>query len=223
MRASLLFLAAATLAFAQLDNDTITVTASRPAILQPDQVLVAVTVDSAPTASLDDVLALLTGSGVTAANLNSAYSYPLGLPAIQSSHWTFFLNLPWSKLTGTLAALARAQHGVDQNSGFTLSYSVLSAQTSQELQDSQSCAFPALVSDARRQAQAMAAVAGVSVGPIVALFQGSGPQVATPAFAYLAGDFSTVLPARLGLVSYPIASPPVPSTCTLTVQFKLAR
>ena len=62
------------LAFGQLDSNSITVTASRNASLQPDQAVFAVSVQSGISASLDDVLAALQGSGITAANLSSVSS-----------------------------------------------------------------------------------------------------------------------------------------------------
>ena len=68
------FLLSASLAFGQLDSNSITVTASQSVNLQPDQVLFAVYVSTPLTASLDDVLAAVKGAGITSANFSGVYS-----------------------------------------------------------------------------------------------------------------------------------------------------
>ncbi len=72
----------ASLAFAQLDsNSVIVTTTSNSSTLQPDQVLFIVNVNAPLTSSLNNVLAALAGSGITQANLsgssNQAY-FPVG-------------------------------------------------------------------------------------------------------------------------------------------------
>ncbi len=232
MRVFCLLLVAASLAVAQLDDNTITVTASRSVNVQPDQVLILVSVQAAPTATLDDVLALLPGTGVSVANLNSVSSPTLQVPSGplapggQLTNWSFTLAVPFEKLKDTLAALSRAQQALAGNSAgppaaSNLTYYLETLQVSQELQNSQQCAYPALVSDARRQAQTLAGLAGGTLGPILALSQGAG---AVPAYVYdpltRQGDFSQIL----GIISYSgfLLGTPVPAaTCSLTVQFKL--
>ena len=66
-----MLLAAASVCAASLDNNTVTVTANRALSLQPDQVSLYVTVLTAQDAGLDDVLAKLKGTGITAEFLNS--------------------------------------------------------------------------------------------------------------------------------------------------------
>src|SRR5579863_4641627 len=56
------------LAFGQLDSNSITVSASRSTSLQPDLAVFAVTVQSGLSTSLADVIAALQGSGITQAN-----------------------------------------------------------------------------------------------------------------------------------------------------------
>ncbi len=221
MRALCLLVAAASLAFAQFD-DTITVTASRSVNLQPDQVVLTLSLDTPQTAPLDNVLALLAGTGLTAAEVISVSSVSVAPSlAMQITRWTVTFSLPFSQLTGTLSALTQAQQALSGNPAMNLTYAVLATQVSQELQAAQACPFPALVSAARRQAQAMAAAAGVSVGPIMALSQGSAgaaPVSIVPVIR--SGDFS-VANINGTLSSFLIANPaPVPA-CVLTVQFKL--
>jgi hypothetical protein len=231
MRALCFLLAAASLAFAQLDDNTITVTASRSVNLQPDQVLVLVSVQAAPLASLDDVLALLQGTGVTAANLNSASSPTLQVPSGplapggQFTNWSFTLAVSFDKLKDLFAALSRAQQALPNSAASSLTYYLETLQVSQDLQNSQPCPFPALVSDARRQAQSVAALAGMGVGPIVAMAQGTGgipAWVNSPFFR--AGDFSaSAITGVLSLSSFLVSAPQPSATCSLTVQFKLQR
>jgi hypothetical protein len=77
-----------------------------------------------------------------------------------------------------------------------------------------------LVSDARKQADAMAAAAGMRTGAIVSV-SNEPPAIAAADVTVpvvIDGDFSVVL----GLVSgIPYVAPVAPSSCSLTVQFKL--
>ncbi|HLG95546.1 MAG TPA: hypothetical protein VKX49_04460 [Bryobacteraceae bacterium] len=65
---------AAAPALAQLETDTITVAANRQVSLQPDQIVFSVQVSAPQTASIDDVLAKIAGTGLSAADLSSVYS-----------------------------------------------------------------------------------------------------------------------------------------------------
>ena len=63
-------------AFGQLDSNSVTVSATRSMTQQPDQVLFGVTVQSGLNTSLDDVVAALQGSGITAANFSAVGTLP---------------------------------------------------------------------------------------------------------------------------------------------------
>src|ERR1039457_5845555 len=101
----------ASLAFGQIDSNAVTVTASRNANLQADQVLFGVGVTSGFNVSLDDVVAALAGSGITVANFSSVSSQQ-GLvftgpvvpnpPALQPMlQWNFALPVPLARLKDT--------------------------------------------------------------------------------------------------------------------------
>lgn len=216
---SLAFLfACASLAFAQLDSNSVTVTASRSVTLQPDQITLAIAVDAGFGASLSDILAPLQGIGVTAANLTGVRSIqtfaqlppvnPLVLvqPAVE---WTFTLGVPLSQLSNTLTTLAGLQKTIGQNnSGLTLSFQVQGTQVSSQLQQSQNCKLSDVLADARAQAQKLAdAAGGVTLGPILAVSSGS------------VGTFSYAALFLYSQVSVPYAPP----GCTLTVKFALIR
>jgi len=205
MRIAILLLAAACAAFAQFDDNVVTITASRQVTSAPDQVQIGVTVTTDQNQALDAVLAALP-SGFGAANLSSvSASGPAGL------QWIFTETVPVAGLAGALAGLNAASTG----SKFAIGYYVQGTTTSVEGQ----CPYPALIADARAQANQLALAAGVTLGPIVTISQQS-----TPLNVLRSGEFSSSS-FLLGvisntLISAPLASPA--SSCALTVQFQIA-
>ena len=102
----------ASLAFGQLDSNSVTVTASRGVNLRADQAVLGVFVDSGLNASLDDVLAALQGSGITIANFSGVSTAsaifvppPPKLQPPPMLEWAFGLSVPLSKLKDTFATL----------------------------------------------------------------------------------------------------------------------
>jgi len=207
------FLAVPLLAFAQFDDNTITVTASRQFNLQPDQVVIGVNVYAVPTVALDDVVAALTGSGITAANLSYVYTFTgQSLPV----EWTFTLAVSFASLKATLASLASAQLNAAKGSIMQVTYYIQYAQVSDQLQAANPCPFPALVADAQTQAQKTARAMGLKVGAVLAISDSSSGAIGYAR----AGDFSQSLiiydPLSLQ-PAYTYSSP----TCSMTVQFQL--
>jgi hypothetical protein len=215
-----LFLASAlmlpfSLAFGQLDSNSVTVTASRnTASPQADQAVFGVQVNSGLDTSLDDVLAALQGTGITIANfvgLNTAafaIVNPGGVPMpAQVLSWTFRFAVPFAKMKDTITMLNTLQQSLPKkNAGLSLSFSVQGTQSSG--QPTQACSVPDLLSDARTQAQQLASAAGLSVGTILAM---TSPIGATGL------GYSQIL--TLGSVT----AAPLPAVCTLTVKFALLR
>lgn len=167
-------------------------------------------------------VALLAGTGITAADLSSASGDAGGV------QWVFQLTVPFSKMKGTGATLARARHQLDPGA---MSYAVGWAQVSEAAQAA-ACDFAALVSDARREADRVASAAGVRAGEIVGLLEGAyGSVLGVP--ANRSGSFSGVvvpnpfpaIPVYNG-VSYASfllgsVSAPAPAPCGMTVVFRL--
>src|SRR5713226_1034340 len=91
-------------AFAHLDSNSVTVTASRSSNLQPDEVVVDVSVTSSTDASLSDVLAAVQAVGITAANFSrvvSANGYHYDGNAVVPDlrlQWSFSLNAPLTRI-----------------------------------------------------------------------------------------------------------------------------
>jgi len=211
-----MFLASAWDVFGQ---QSLTITASRSIALQPDEVVFAVNVTSGLNTSLDDVVGALAASGITAVNFLSVFSSTSNQsPVLQ---WTFHLPAPFSKIKDMINSLTALQQTIARNqSGLSLTFNVQGTQVSPQLQASQQCPIPDLIADVRAQAQKMANTAGVTVGPILALSDGSGATdapVLVPTVASIAGDF-------FGFASFLIGTPlPItsPLNCTIIVKFSV--
>src|ERR1039457_2152441 len=203
---ALSFVMSASLAFGQLDSNSITVTASQSGNLQPDQVLFAVYVTTPLTASLDDVLAAVKGAGITSANFSGVYSSATaqsgtgtGNGQPPAEQWAFGLAVPFAQMKATVTTLTSLQQSTMQaNSGFTLSFSVQSAQVSTSLLQSQSCNIPGLIAEATAQAQKLAAAAGLNLGSILAMSSNTSSAVAN----------NSVPVATIGLISSGILTTP---------------
>jgi hypothetical protein len=164
-------------AFGQLDSNSITVTASRGSSSgPPDQAVFSVSVASGVDTSLDDVIALLQGTGISAANLQALDEYPVstGVPGqrAETLNWRFSFNAPLAKNKDTIAILTNLQANIaKKNNGVTMSFSIQGTQSSVQ---PQTCSLSDLLTDARTQAQKLADGAGVSVGNILAMSSPTG-------------------------------------------------
>jgi hypothetical protein len=229
MRTIALLLAFSSWACAQLDDNTITVTASRNVIAAPALMSITTSVGAPFDARLDDVMAIVQPAGITLGDLSSVYAYSPD----RGSTWTFRRNVADKEQAAALAALEQIRQQLTRNrvQEYWLSYSLDSMPGAAE------CPLPALVSDARAQAKRVADVTGVKVGPVFALTHGE-VTAGTPTYAYfavynpatavagsgaVAGSYGSV-----GLASFLIGVPslyfvPPPSTCSISVQFKLLR
>src|ERR1700730_13282796 len=87
------------LAFGQLDSDTLTVSVSQSVNLQPDQIVFGITQIAPPDRSVEDILASLKAAGITQATFSTVYSVP-GSPDL---HWVFTIAAPLSKMQATSA------------------------------------------------------------------------------------------------------------------------
>jgi hypothetical protein len=189
------------LAFAQLDTNSVTVTASRTVSSSPDQVIFGVFVNSGYTSSLSDIVNAVSSVGVTQANFSTLTQTSNTSPALQ---WGFGLVVPFAQLKNTAAALAGLAQSITQNSsGLTLSFSVAGTQTSQL----PPCPIAGLISDAGSQAQNLAAGAGRSLGGILAM------STAT------SNNGSSV--AVIGIYAYTSLGSATSSSCSLTVKYAL--
>jgi hypothetical protein len=204
-----LILTSASLVFGQLDSNTVTIQASRYANLTPDQVVFSVSVSASPNTSLDQVVAALANSGISAANFVGVTG---GTDAQSPLQWLFTLAAPLTKIKATVASLTALQQSIaNNNSGLTLMFQVQGPRFSSGLLQSQVCPMTDLVADALAQAQNVAAAAGLFIGPIVAISDGTS----------VVGTVSTGVPVSIVAEFDP--SSVLPSGCFLEVKFKLLR
>jgi uncharacterized protein YggE len=198
-------------ALGQLESHTLTISATRRVNIQPDEVVFGLSVSSATATSLDQVVAALSGLGITSANLTGVGNNN----DPKTVQWSFRLATPLSSLSATIASLAKLKQTIGQNnSGLTLTFSLDGTQVSPQLQQSQTCSTSDLIADATAQAQKVAVAAGLVLGPILKL---SNEPLIQPYGAPVSG-------ARLGvfaIASFSLAPAPPPVTCTLAVQFQL--
>lgn len=200
------------LAFGQLDSYSVTITASRNVTQQPDQVIFEVSVTTSGMAGLDDVVAVLQGSGITAADFTGINSQLL-MPA--NTAWAFRSFVAFSKMTAMLTSLSNAQRNIAKTKrGWSLTFYIAGTRVSPEVQAANPCSIPDLMSDARAQAQKLASAAGFQVGSVWSMSEGG--EVFQPATAFRIAAISPVLS---GIPSF--SSPPSAEPCSIVVKFKL--
>ncbi len=224
MRKGLVFflpLLSCALAFGQLDSNSITVTASNNASLQPDEALFSVSVTSSQTTGLDDVLAALQPVGVTVGNFSGVSTQPsatlivggLSTTSAPTLIWSFTLPAPLANTKATVATLTSLQQNIAKaNSGLTMAFSIAGTQVSQQLSQSQTCSLPALITAATTQAQTLAAAGSLTLGSILAMSSSTSNAVYTP----------TNVIAGPGYVSSS-GGTSVPPPCAVTVKFNATR
>jgi hypothetical protein len=201
------FFVSLSLTFGQAGSNSITVTASQStASGQPDQAVFNVQVTSGLDSGLDDVIAVLQGSGISAANFQGLNSFLNTLPGVasptQTLNWSFQLITPLAKVKDTITTLSGLQAKIAAlNNGLALSFSIQGTQSSAQ---PAACSLTGLLASAQTQAQNLAVGAGASVGNILAM---SSSTTGVISAVGLAG-------ALLGASSSP---------CILTVRFALVR
>lgn len=204
------------LAFAQLDSNSITVSASNSVTLQPDQAVFSISVTTPLTTGLDDVLAALAGSGITVSTFSgvttqtSYSSTGLQLPTT-TLIWQFNLTSPLTNTTATVASLTTLQQNIAKaGNGLTLSFSIVGTAVSQQLAQSQTCSLSSLVTSATTQAQALAAAPGLQLGAILALSSSTSNTTSSSQLVESGAFISTILNS-------------VPPPCAITVKFNVTR
>ncbi len=208
-------------AFGQLDSNSITVSASNNATLQPDQALFSVSVQSSVNTGLDDVLTALQGSGITAANLSGVNTQGQGIAIIgtlpptlaPTVTWSFTLPSPLANIKATVASLTTVQQNIGKlNNGLMMSFNIVGTQVSQQLVQSQTCSLSGLITAATVQAQNLAAASGLTLGAILALSSSTSNFVLTPANIVSGLGYVSTIPGS--------ATPP---PCAISVKFNVTR
>jgi uncharacterized protein YggE len=205
-------------AFGQIESHTVTISATRSVVIEPDQIVLQLTVSSNPSATLDQIVGALSGLGITDANLTGTYnSNPPTLT------WNFSFTAPLANVTATIGSITKLEQTIAQNnSGLTLTFYIGGTQVSQQLQQAQTCPNSDLISDASAQAQKLASAAGMTLGPILRLSNAPSSQrpQSQPALIAENATLTGVLGAY-SILEFPLTPPPSPVTCSLSVQFQL--
>ena len=216
-------LAAAPVAYGQLESDTLLVRASRSIRPSPDLMLFQLQLLSNVNTGFEDVVAALPGLGITPANLVDLQSHA----GESTASWILYLFVPFDKLKATAATLRRLQQTVSHNpNGMMLSFGVPESRVSSESKRSQTCSLPDLVADARQQADRVAAAAGLMAGPILAMSDGNSTESSSPAPTI---ELFRLVDPTTGRVNYPtdptilIRGVPDPFDCTAEITFRLLR
>ncbi len=227
--AALVSLASASLGLAQLDSNSITIDASRAIGLQADQAVFSLDVKSGLDVSLDDVLAALEGSGITMANLSSIRGQgPSLLPATTNDRglvWVFNVTVPLNRITAETASLTALQRTISiRNNGLSLSFDVMGSQVSPQRQQPDQCPIEGLLADALSQARKLGEAAGVSVGPVIALSDGSSsPGSYFGLNSYPGIGFAIQSSGASSIGAFRYVNPPRVLFCFISVKFQLLR
>ena len=199
-------------AFAQADGNSISYTASQTVSVAPDRMEFSIRVFTPLDTSLDRVLAVLPIEGIDASHLVGVDRAYYGSSSLEGLGWTFDLVVPISKSQGIVSALSAGQQSLkNDKSSLSIFFNGSGARSATDLQDYLSCPSGDLLAEARTRAQTLAALAGGTVGKILALSDGSGVGSS--------GVFFSVGIPGLGFA----ASPTFETSCRLTVKFELLR
>ncbi len=203
LRLIILLATGGSLALAQLDSDTLTVSVSQSFSLRADQVQLSVDVNTGVNTSLDEVITNLKGAGISSAIFSDLYS-DADPPTL---HWIFNVSVPISEIKGTIAQLT----------GLKIIFYIQGLQTSQQMRDAQSCSMSNLMASAQTQAKKMADAAELVVGQVLELSDGAG--FGSVSFGQVLG-----VPGPGPFRSLLTTPAPIPSGgCLMTVKFKLLR
>lgn len=161
-----------------LAQSSVTVTSYIPISPEADQLVMSVRVTAALTSTRDSVLAAVRDLGLSASDLT--YIQSTRQISVDSSSfvtrmvWNFRLTTPFGNLTAAVAQLTAVQKKLVQAKGdLSLDFSVDGTSSSSQSQAA-ACSLPALMADARAQAQRLAEASGGSAGRVLAILSGPG-------------------------------------------------
>jgi len=187
--------------FAQLDSGSVTVTATRAIVVQPDQAVFSVSVAAPIDSTEDDVLGIVAPIGLTAANLTGISGDAANLT------YNFTWTVPITKVKETASALQ----------SLSIRFQVSGTRVSDELLAPARCPMSDLMADAVDQARKLATAAGTSVGPVLAVSNAGGSaSPGVPVAGFLGGAFSFV-----GAYTPVFLSASTTLNCSLMVKFQL--
>jgi hypothetical protein len=185
-------------------QDGLIASATRTVSVPPTEASIQVTVTTASTKTLDDVIGKVKEVGLTVENLASIVSTagfvsPVpGVPGVAgTSNYTFRLTVPLGETTATLRKM-------DQFSAANAEYRTQASlvgvtATVAAIQEAQRRAFPDLYKEAKARAQEMASGAGLSAGRVLAVTDGYALTAISVAFIYTSVQVPFSVSVRLAI------------------------
>lgn len=200
---------------------SITVTASRPVSVQPDEISVSLSLTSSVNSGLDDITTALQQGGISGATFTGVNTVTLyeGPPATTKSqlHWSFTVTTSLAKIKDTFTTLVAAQQALAKATPpINLSFSGGGTAVSPQLAQSLTCPDSDLFNSAQTRAQQVAAAAGVSAGRVLNISGGNVPSGVAPAAPIFVTPSSSG-----GFANFLLGYPGFAANCSLNVSFLL--
>lgn len=163
--------------FAQVGGDGITTSASRTVTLAPDSAVFTVDVTLAAGTTVDQVVAVLKDTGITAANLVGAattqdnVTFTPPAPVLRMLY-EFQITVPYTRVKDITDKLTNAAKAATAAGG-SLSQSMYLTASDQALQDARQKVMPDLIAEVRRRAEFLAGTSGLNLGALQSLSDSS--------------------------------------------------
>ncbi len=148
-------------AFAQVTADGITTSASKTITLWPDNAVFTVDVTSAAGTTVDQAVAWLKDTGITAANL-------VGAGTTQESQFKFRITVLYPRIP-EISDKLRAATAVVAAAGGSLTYALSLTASDYAVQLARQRVLPDLIAEVKRRADSLAGASGLMVGTIQAI------------------------------------------------------
>lgn len=165
-------------AFAQTALDGITTSASKTITLLPDSAVFTVDVTSASGTTVDQAVAWIKDTGITATNLVGAGTtqdyqpVPPGAPPSLRMVHEFQITVPYARVK-EMSDKLRAATTVVADAGGSLSYGLNLSASDDALQLARQRILPDLIAELKRRADTLAGAAGLQVGSIQSISDNS--------------------------------------------------
>lgn len=173
-RLAVLYVLLSACAFAQT-MDGLTTSASKTITLWPDNAVFVVDVTSAAGTTVDQAVAWLSGTGITATNLvgaGSTQDYLSSLTPVMRMQHEFQMTVPYPKISDMTEKLRTATRSVTAAGG-NLAYGLTLTASDDALQLARQRVLPDLITEVKRRADTLAQASGLMVGTIQAISDNS--------------------------------------------------
>jgi uncharacterized protein YggE len=176
------FLILAVGGYAQVDG--ISTTASRNLTLNPDEVTFYVSLTTELGTTLEEAVASMQDTGITAKQLLGITSTPeyYGPPPQTRTArvaYQFFVTHPYGRLKEVADKLETARKAVVANNG-DLQFTLYVSASEKAIEDNRQQLLPQLIAEARKKAELLANAAGMTLGPVLNVSESVYPATGVP-------------------------------------------